>query len=269
MKVIDYCVCCGSYNVKFTPGTLAPFLADRIWGWVPQIQKTTDEFEFVSFPLCKTIRCQDCEYVGCDIRFDEEEMAKLYVNYRDEQYVALREKYEQNYRKLNDELENDVVPYFAEMEAFIMDDAPERPRRVLDWGGNNGINTPFRDTAETLHIFEIGGKAPKFGKLVLEPEPPYDLIVCSNTLEHVPYPRRMLNEMRAYMDKETLLYIEIPIEELWMSIWHEHINKFNVKSLSAALRSCRLKLLRFKLCPPPKHGYSNLAMATCRRIDAD
>jgi hypothetical protein len=79
----------------------------------------------------------------------------------------------------------------------------------------------------------------------------------------------MLNEMRAYMDKDTLLYIEIPIEELWMSIWHEHINKFSAKSLERMLEVCNLKLLRYKMCPPPKHGYSHLAMANCRRTDAD
>ncbi len=268
MKVIDYCVCCGSKNVEFTPGAIAPFIADRIWGWVPQAHKSSEGYEFVAFPLCKTVRCQDCDYVGCDIRFDDEEMGKLYTNYRDEQYVALREKYEPAYRKLNNELENEQVGYFAEMEAFILDDMSVKPARVLDWGGNNGINTPFTD-AETVHIYEIGGKAPLYGKLVNEPEPPYDLIVLSNTLEHVPYPRNMLRQIKGSMSKDTLLYIEIPIEELWMAMWHEHINKFSPKSAERLLHVCGLKMLRMKLCPPPKHGYSNLAMINCRRADED
>ena len=268
MKVIDYCVCCGSENVKYTPAVLSPFVADRIWGWEPMTGRSSEGTLIMGMSLCRSLRCQDCDYVGCDIRFDDEEMAKLYINYRDERYVETREKYEQDYGKLNAELENDVVNYFDEMQSFILDDMAE-PRRVLDWGGNNGINTPFRDSAETVHIYEIGGKPPKFGELVLEPQPPYDLIVCSNTLEHVSYPRRMLNEMRAYMDKDTLLYLEIPIEDLSMNIWHEHINKFSAKSLEAALKSCKLEMLRFKICPPPKHGYSHLAMANVRRADAD
>jgi len=268
MKVLDYCVCCGSDNVKYTPAALAPFLADRIWGWEPTYHMSDEGHKILTFPICRSLRCQDCDFVGCDIRFDDDEMGKLYANYRDEHYVELRVKYEQGYAKLNDELENEQVNYFVEMEAFILDDM-KAPERVLDWGGNNGINTPFKDTAEVVHIYDVGGKPPKFGTAVLEPEPPYDLIVCSNTLEHVPYPRRMLNEMKAYMTKDTLLYLEIPIEDLRMGIWHEHINKFSAKSLEAALKSCGLELLRFKMCPPPKHGYSHLAMANVRRASED
>src|SRR5512139_1759672 len=234
---------------------MAPFVAHRIFNWTPIMLQANSGKEFLSWPICNSVKCKACGFLFCDMRFDDDEMKRLYLNYRDEIYTALREAYEPGYRKLNGELEDEVINYFDKVESFILASAP-RPRRVLDWGGNNGLNTPFKDAK--IDIYDIGDKPPLFGKRVMQPEPPYDLIVCSNVLEHTPYPRQMVDEIRAYMDSNTALYIEVPKENPDYAAWHEHINRFNEQSLAKFIDVCGLEMLDFELIPPPKHGYDAL-----------
>lgn len=263
MKVLDYCVICGSEHVEIMPGMLAPFIAHRIFHWRPVMMINNDGTQIMSWPICGSIKCLDCSFVCCDMRFDDDEMMRLYRNYRDEAYISLRETYEPGYRKLNEELEGKIVNYFDKIEAFILKSAPAKPRRVLDWGGNNGVNTPFKDAE--IDIYDIADKPPMFGKLVVQPEPPYDLIVCSNVLEHVSYPGRVLNEIRAYMDKDSVLYIEVPKENREYLTWHEHINRFSDLSMKTLVDRCGLQILDFELIPPPKHGYEALILVMAKR----
>ncbi len=262
MKVATNCVICGSESLNIKRAVFYPFVMHRIFHWAPVVMKFSDDQSMLALPICNTIQCTRCGFVFCDVRFDDEEMAKLYKDYRGASYVELREAYEPGYSQLNAELENETVPYYAEMERFILDALPARPRRVLDWGGNNGINTPFRDAE--IEIFDIGAKAPKYGRLVTEPTPPYDLIVCSNVLEHVSYPRWLMMNVKACMDKDTRLYLEVPVENLDMTFWHEHINRFNEQSMEKLAEVCGLEIVKMQRFPPPKHGYINLLFVVCK-----
>jgi hypothetical protein len=163
---------------------------------------------------------------------------------------------------LNHDLNDETIPYLGDVEAFICEAMPARPRRVLDWGGNNGRNTPFKEAE--IEIFDIGSIQPKDGKFVAEPHPPYDLIVCSNVLEHVSYPRWLVTQIKACMNEDTALYIEVPIENPDMVFWHEHINRFSEQSMRKLLDLCGLEILGMKLAPPPKHGYANLLFVICK-----
>jgi len=113
---------------------------------------------------------------------------------------------------------------------------------VLDWGGDTGVNTPFLHTAQFVHIYDISnlptvGTAEAVDILRIE-NTKYDLIVCSQVLEHVPYPLDIINNIVSIMDEETLFYIEVPYEKLMRQQpgskeiylekhhWHEHINFF-------------------------------------------
>jgi len=85
----------------------------------------------------------------------------------------------------------------------------------------------------------------------------YNLIVCSNVLEHLPYPANLLDEIKKFMKKKTILYIEVPYEDLMEKYknnralekkrhWHEHINFFSKKSLFKLIKLKNLKLIKFK-----------------------
>ena len=266
MKIIDYCPVCLSRNLEYQPVLIAPFVAFRIFGWAPTNfkwdEKDTDTF--IALPICKSMRClePDCGFYFSDIRYDDVEMGRLYTGYREEEYVAQRVTFEPNYAELNEELEHETVPYYGVMEEFILKSCPSRPKRVLDWGGGNGINTPIRDAE--IHILDICTKPLHYGVLVSEPDPPYDLVVCSNTLEHVSYPRQFLRQIKSVMDKDTLLYLEVPIENQNFKAWHEHINKFTEKSTRKVLELAKLDIVDINLFPPPKHGYEGLLGVMCK-----
>jgi 2-polyprenyl-3-methyl-5-hydroxy-6-metoxy-1,4-benzoquinol methylase len=132
---------------------------------------------------------------------------------------------------------------------------------VLDWGGGNGINTPFKDAE--IDILDMAEKPLKCGKRVTEPDPPYDLIVCSNVLEHVSYPVEFLNQIKPWMDRSTVLFMEIPKENREQLVWHEHINRFTDESIRRLLAICGLSIIDYKLFPPPRHGYEAIIMVTC------
>ena len=69
-----------------------------------------------------------------------------------------------------------------------------------------------------LHIYEISNKQPIEGAKLIEKKDisktNYDLVVCSNVLEHVPYPSELLLEIKEAMQSNTILYIEVRFEEI-------------------------------------------------------
>ncbi len=129
------------------------------------------------------------------------------------------------------------------------------PVSILDWGGGDGKNTPFRNQCSILDIYDISNIAVISGARSVTHQvataSKYDLIVCSNVLEHVPYPSDLLRDIKQSMHAGSLLYIEVPYEELvrvhgsdvlqYKKHWHEHINFFSPSSLKRLLNNCGLK----------------------------
>jgi hypothetical protein len=130
---------------------------------------------------------------------------------------------------------------------------------MLDWGGDTGLNTPFLGRLSLHHIYDISDKeaVPGGQRVDLSKIRPadYDLIVCSNVLEHVPYPDTTIRSMIAAMSPATVLYIEVPHEDLIRFAaspeglvkrkkhWHEHINFFTPASVERLLQRCGLEVL--------------------------
>jgi hypothetical protein len=252
MKIADACVCCGSRDLGSNQAVLAPFVATRVFGWRP-VEITADWGlrdlrQGWSYAPCNTLECRDCGHVFLDMRFDDHEMARLYSGYRGPDYTDLREEFEPGYRERNARLVDEDA-YVGDVEAFLRPLTPAKPK-LLDWGGDTGLNTPFRREAALHHIYDISDKPPIAGavhvtKAQLEGVR-YDLIVCSNVLEHIPHPAAALQELCAIADREQLIYIEVPFEDLMRSralegearpkrLWHEHINFFSERSLRAVV----------------------------------
>lgn len=231
-----------------------PFIAHRIYQWAPAQIDGTWGLETIphgiAYSLCNSILCTHCGLLFLDIRFSDSELVLLYKNYRDEAYTALREHYEPGYRKRNEGLVNGIN-YLKELESFLQPHLPNT-MCVLDWGGDTGVNTPFKaNSANTVHIYDISGMETTGQPRKVSKETAgrnhYDLIVCSNVLEHIPYPRRVLAEIKSVMTQSTVLYIEVPLESLMRENigstqllakkrhWHEHINFFSQKSLEVLL----------------------------------
>lgn len=284
MKIAKACVCCGSRQLARSPAILMPFVAERVFGWVPA--EITAEWGLRDIgtgraeALCSTLLCGQCGLVFLDMRFDDEEMAALYADYRGPDYRRTRVRYEPDYGRRNDLL-NEGSPYIAEIEAFLAPHLPSRPA-VLDWGGDTGMNTPFRGRAAAHDVFEISGKPPIVGARAVDRREVagsrYDLIVSSNVLEHVPYPADVLADMVSAMAAGTVLYLEVPHEDLVQHVpdaseraarkrhWHEHINFFTPASLRAMAEAAGLAIVDLRSQPIVAGGLPKQVFCLAARL---
>jgi SAM-dependent methyltransferase len=242
-----------------------PFVADRAFGWKPV--EITDSWGLktikngMAYSLCNTVICRNCDHLFLDIRFSESEMNSLYKGYREHDYTELREKYEPGYRERNLKL-NSGINYIDAIEDFLSLHL-EFPVSILDWGGDTGKNTPYKTRNKLFHIFDISNKPELITgakKIAIQDaiDTDYDLIVCSNVPEHVPYPADLISSIKALMHADSVLYIEVPLEDIVRSCdsdtklvkkkhWHEHINFFSESSMRALLSNRGLEVIDFKV----------------------
>lgn len=258
-RIADSCLCCGSRDISSSPAVLMPFIADRVFNWKPI--KIDDSWGLstinngYAYSICNTLSCDTCDFLFCDIRFTDEEMSRLYANYREESYTKQRDFYEPGYADRNLSL-NEGQEYTKEVERFLKRHL-ELPCAVLDWGGDTGKNTPFKKQNSTLDIYDISEKDVISGaKRVTKEyayEQKYDLIVCSNVFEHVSYPSDLLEEIIPCMNPNSVLYIEVPFENIMINNdkkrylkkkhWHEHINFYSEKSLELLIENFDLEII--------------------------
>ncbi len=101
MKLAKRCVACDGDRLGHVPAVLMPFIADRIFGWRPT--EISPEWGLRDIragnacSICKTMMCEDCGMLFLDMRFDDEEMAALYTDYRGDAYTTARDRFEPGY----------------------------------------------------------------------------------------------------------------------------------------------------------------------------
>ena len=264
--VASHCVCCGSADLQRSPAVLMPFIAHRIYQWAPVVIDASWGLNTIrsghAYALCHSLLCQACHLLFLDIRFSDAELSRLYQDYRGGEYTALRDRYEPGYKARNEGL-TQGIRYLDAVESFLAPHLPDT-MSLLDWGGDTGVNTPFKlNPANTIHLYDISG-AETTGRISkvsrqTAAQNAYDLVVCSNVLEHVPYPKDLLDDIQSVMQPSTVLYLEVPRENLVRENpdpasllgkkrhWHEHINFFSEASLKALLQGSGLSVLSFKI----------------------
>jgi hypothetical protein len=257
-RIAGACVCCGSRSLSKSPAVLMPFVASRVFGWEPvEIDESWHLRDIrcgMAYSICNTLRCDECGLIFLDLRFDDSEMASLYAGYRGEEYTALRSKFEPDYESRNDDLLGgyDYIPH---VESFLRDRIG-RIDSVLDWGGDTGLNTPFRAEVAVHHVHDISDKPVIQGARKVEPEEAlrnqYDLIVISQVLEHVSFPRDIVEAVVGVMKPGTALWVEVPHEAVVREAadpelayldkrhWHEHVNFYTESSLTALFEGAGL-----------------------------
>lgn len=240
MKPAKKCPCCYYTEFYRTPAILMPFVAYTALRITPMTIDASWGLETIKpgtqYVRCDSLRCRNCGFLFAEQRFTTTEMRRLYQGYRGDYYNHNREVFEPGYiERVAKEYPNDPK-HIESMEEFI----GYSPRRVLDWGGGSGISTPFKGKSE-VRVYELDKEVELLkGVKPFDKTLQYDLVVCSNVLEHVPNPGRLLIDMLMYLSLEGKMFIEVPynpeIEDLNQIVkkcyWHEHINMFTRDSLA-------------------------------------
>ena len=241
-----------------------PFVAHRIFGWKPiEIDESWGLKTIkhgMGYSICNSLCCSNCGLLFLDMRFSDSELSALYHEYRGVAYTELRENYEPGYEARN-YLLNFEIEYINKIEEFLRPHLTT-PLRILDWGGDTGKNTPFRHANDILHVFDISSKPVVAGAIAVDKKiafgTVYNLIICSNVLEHVPYPSDIIIDIKRCMNKETILYVEVPYEDIirvndanndnasLKKHWHEHINFYTEDSLRYLLCGCGFKIIQLR-----------------------
>jgi len=187
--------------------------------------------------------------------FSDEELGKLYHDYRGVRYKTLREGYEPGYT-LRNTLLGQAIDYGGILEELLKPHL-QFPVSILDWGGDTGENTPFKNKCKAFDVFDISNIAVIEGaRSVCKQEAmakQYDLISCCGVLEHVPYPSDLLEDIKKAMHTDSILNIEVPYAEVvglhgasaiaHKKHWHEHIYFFSPHYLEQLIANSGLKIV--------------------------
>jgi hypothetical protein len=264
VTTVSSCVVCGGRISVRKKGSVAPFLARRIWNRP-------------AFPI-DLVRCEQCDFMFFNPRLDSGEEGRLYSQYRSEEYRRMRHSAEPWYTKrFNAALSKpEYMQARREKLSAVLTRhlAGGKISSVLDFGGDRGALVRGLIPGAKSYVYDISAVAPEpgvepAGDLAACRARQFDLILNSNVLEHVGFPRVLLEQIGGVASARTLVFIEVPFEspfsrELvvrrmvqlavllaarpsigWslarpsgLCLMHEHINYFGAKSLAALMTSC-------------------------------
>jgi hypothetical protein len=272
MIEVSSCVVCDGPTRKLKRALVAPFLAHRIWA-----RKA----------FCvDLVRCSICGFMFYNPRLDSEDLNREYAGYRSAEYLAMRNSFEPWYNaKMNSTLAS--PEHYQERRAILRDIlrphiADRAIRRVLEYGGDRGdLAVGLVDKAEAW-VYDISGVNPAPGVTgTSDPKScAADLILNSNVLEHVGFPREIIASILSAAPQSGLIFIEVPCElplgayrvarrlaqiilttalrpaagvqmlrPAALYLMHEHINYFSEQSLTALMRNSGARVLASGIYP--------------------
>ncbi len=237
------------------------FLAKRIWNRKP-------------FRI-DLVLCSRCAFAFYNPRLDDDELQRFYTGYRSPEYLEMRRSFEPWYtEKFNADLASPAhyESRRAKLAPIFQQHLRGRTiRRVLDHGGDHGdLMLGLFGDAE-LYLYDISGAAPALGVTAVSDPASCrpDLIINSNVLEHVGFPRVLVSQILDAAPPGGLVFLETPCENVfgWRRIlrriaqiplmtaaksrlavhllqpatifmMHEHINYYTERSLTTLMDRC-------------------------------
>ena len=108
-----------------------------------------------AYSLCNTLACEACGLLFLDMRFDERRWPRS--------MPTIVVHLPSGTRALRARLQATATTSFVERKPYIpavetiLGHVVASPQ-VLDWGGDTGLNTPFKERARVHHIYDISDK---------------------------------------------------------------------------------------------------------------
>jgi len=158
--------------------------------------------------------CIDCSFVQTKHAFRDEDLARLYADYRSSGYNEERIRYEPEYAQLAKYVgvgEQEIECRVGGLTAWLADKIqPGDKFSMLDFGGSDGRFLPrFRGRK---FVYEISDTSPLPGIVRIADEAnlgTYAYVQIAHVLEHVPEPRRLLKHVASFVEPSGHLYIEV------------------------------------------------------------
>lgn len=289
MIEVSTCVICDSPIRRLKRALVAPFVAERTWK---------------RKPFCvDLVGCDTCGFKFYNPRLDDKDLSNLYRGYRSPEYQRMRFATEPWYTpSFNADLAspNSYVIRRAKLAPILRQHLGEQKiGRILDYGGDRGdLVVGLVDGAEPFSYDISGidvapGVTPTKDPTACKP----DLIVNSNVLEHVGFPRVLVNEILNAAPKGGLVFLDVPCEfpfgfarlarriaqiavmtlmrpatsryilrPATLYMMHQHINYFTEHSLRVLMESCNGEVIATGTYPyGSRAGRADMAWCLARK----
>lgn len=285
MIEVSTCVICEGPLRRRKRALVAPFLATRIWR---------------RKPFCVDLaQCANCGFLFYNPRLDDDDLQRLYRDYRSHEYQKMRHASEAWYTpQFNADLASRAS--YQKRRSILKPILQQhlnghKISRVLDYGGDRGDLVAGLLEGTEAFVFDISG-IPAADGVTSTNDPAAcraDLIINSNVFEHVGFPRQVMADMLAAVPSGGLVFIEVPAENPFgpsrlarrtaqigvmtltrpatalhvlrpasLYMMHEHINYWNEHTLTTLVRNCGSTVLASGAYPSSGRG-GKADMAWC------
>jgi hypothetical protein len=224
--------------------------------------RVTAAFAFVEMQLCKR-----CFFIQTKIPFHDEDIMRLYLDYRSPTYNRERIRYEPEYTQIATQVgqgQREVSCRKLALGAFLHKGLKTSDAHtILDYGGADGRFMP--DIPGSKFVYEISNIEPVPGVTRIKSESElgtYSIVLFAHVTEHVPHPLKLVCKLSAHVEPGGYLYIETPQEisdekraELQDSAprldigIHEHINYYCVPAVAALLEAAGFTVVAIESTP--------------------
>ena len=208
------CPICGGLEARTRWALVAPFL--RTYALNADAPRTAQLRE-----------CCHCGHRFFRERMSEEELTRLYRDYRGEKYLRERQRWEPWYTRAVNAATLQASVAEARKEALRdllrhAGWAPGERRLIVDIGGDRGQCIPldFSDGAYVLEASDVP-LVPGVQRIshLTELPRPAGLVLCLHVLEHLPDPVGFMREIAESGELEPggLVVLEVPLERPWLA----------------------------------------------------
>jgi len=245
-----------------SPNAVKQKIRDLVTLFTSLFSRITTPFAFVEMQLCT-----DCFFIQTKIPFHNDDIMRLYRDYRSPAYNRERIHYEPEYAEIAPAIGQDhreVSTRRLALSTFLHKRVQTSdPLTILDYGGSDGRFIP--DIPGSKFVYEISNVDPIPGVTRIKSESElgtYSIVLFAHVTEHVTHPLNLVRKLSAYVEPGGYLYIETPQEisdqqraelqhtALRLDIGiHEHINYYCVPAVAALLEAAGFTVVAMESAP--------------------